>query len=444
MRSYKKIMPIFLVLALVASVFYSVNSRIERIKSYNQALEHARDMTNKRIFTDAAESYKEAMNLMPSAELFYEAGEIFLKESDYYSARRWGRDFMVKYPEDAIAYYYYIQAYKIENKYNYLFSVYEEYQDRGLYLQQLEDFVDTFRYAYSLHGKYDQAAPFSNANNLAAAEFEGSWGYVNTVGEKALDYIYSKAGAFTEYASVIDANGRPFLIDGEANEKINGTFIQETDPEFGEVTEFGMYQGDYLWAYNGSIWNAYDNSNFQKLFGGFKNVKADCGDIAAVSMGGEKWALINSKGDLLTDYIFDEVLSDSKDTICRGDALIVRQGEAYYLVDRTGKQLGDKTFTDARAFNEASGAAVKYNGKWCFVDSAGNILLETEYDDVGSFCNGMAAVCSDGVWGYIQKDGEIVISPTFEGADPFSKNGQAFVKEEGKWKLLSLYLYNHD
>ena len=90
-------------------------------------------------------------------------------------------------------------------------------------------------------------------------------------------------------------------------------------------------------------------------------------------------------------------------------------------------------------------AAVKMNDKWCFVDETGTVVLKTDYDYATSFSAGFAAVQKNGKWGYIGMDGAECIDCCFEDADPFSMYGSAFVlTEEGHWKILKLYMYNHD
>ena len=54
------------------------------------------------------------------------------------------------------------------------------------------------------------------------------------------------------------------------------------------------------------------------------------------------------------------------------------------------------------------------DGKWGFVDSNGNVIVDYIYDDVTEQnLYGFAGVKKAGKWGSINKDGQVVIEPTY-------------------------------
>ena len=50
---------------------------------------------------------------------------------------------------------------------------------------------------------------------------------------------------------------------------------------------------------------------------------------------------------------------------------------------------------------------------------ASKVVIDFQYDDASSFCNGLAAVKKDGKWGYIDTEGNVVIDFLFDEADYF-------------------------
>jgi WG containing repeat len=62
--------------------------------------------------------------------------------------------------------------------------------------------------------------------------------------------------------------------------------------------------------------------------------------------------------------------------------------------------------------------------KWGFIEGCGKIVIRPEFEAVGNFSEGLAAVSrqipfSDtDTWGYINKQGEMVIKPQFSRASP--------------------------
>ena len=72
----------------------------------------------------------------------------------------------------------------------------------------------------------------------------------------------------------------------------------------------------------------------------------------------------------------------------------------------------------------------KENGKYGFVDSKGNKVVDYIYDDATEFNKyGYAAVKKDGLWGSINSEGNIVIEPTYNLED------NLIIDFIGKWHL---------
>lgn len=65
-------------------------------------------------------------------------------------------------------------------------------------------------------------------------------------------------------------------------------------------------------------------------------------------------------------------------------------------------------------------------------------MIDCQYEDARQFQEGLAPVKADGKWGYINAAGEMVITPVFEDAYPFNEAGTAPVKD-GDWLLIHLY-----
>lgn len=90
-----------------------------------------------------------------------------------------------------------------------------------------------------------------------------------------------------------------------------------------------------------------------------------------------------------------------------------------------------ETYDNAKDFSEGF-AAVKKDGKWGFIDTNGNMVIEPKYIAVWSFSEGLAAVqIQDGKWGFINTEGNEVIKPQFDAAWYFSE-GLAVIKQ-GKY-----------
>src|ERR1035438_7137669 len=87
-------------------------------------------------------------------------------------------------------------------------------------------------------------------------------------------------------------------------------------------------------------------------------------------------------------------------------------------------------------------------GKWGYVDVAGKMAINPQFDDADEFSEGLAAVRlgggvpkpfrglgGGGRYGYIHRDGKYVINPQFDEAGKFAA-GLAAVKLGGRWGFI--------
>jgi len=122
------------------------------------------------------------------------------------------------------------------------------------------------------------------------------------------------------------------------------------------------------------------------------------------------------------------------------------------FIDRAGKVQIEPQFDDAHQFDEEGMAAVRIGGRWGFIDRSGKFVIDPQFDDVGTTDLGtgteyhwswgaftssdLAPVRIGDKWGYIDRSGRQVLPPQFESAGKFNKRGLAPVKKEGHWGLI--------
>lgn len=82
-------------------------------------------------------------------------------------------------------------------------------------------------------------------------------------------------------------------------------------------------------------------------------------------------------------------------------------------------------------------AKVIKNNKCGLIDALGNVDLI--WDDCYSYdSNGLCAVKKDNLWGYINKDNNIIIDLQFDDAKRFWRNDFAPVKMKGAWDFIDI------
>lgn len=122
----------------------------------------------------------------------------------------------------------------------------------------------------------------------------------------------------------------------------------------------------------------------------------------------------------------------------------------YVYVDKTGKQVIPKEFTDALRFSEGLAAVQTYIGdkpKWGYITKDGAWAIAPQFDKASPFHQGLAVVgfenkeawvkkdsldCDHYRFGYIDRQGKFVIPPIFMNAYSFSEGLAAVRVEAGR------------
>lgn len=447
MKRYQVIMPVALPIALVASVGFMIQQRMDVNTAYNGYLKAGQEYLQNGVLTSALESYEAALELRPTLEISLAIGNLYRDNNMLRQAEDWYEDnLLTTYPENVETYIFGIDIQLDQGNVREAYQIYDASQARGLQSDAFEEIMQPIRYSFDLIGDYEAVRPFSNIAGLAAVQQNGYWGFIDITGAKIIDNYYTQVGNFADMAPVVDTEGEAFFIDTAGTKRLTASYFLDKDPDFGQITAFGDIQSGLITAYNGSVWNYYDASTYEKKFGGYEYASSITNGVGAVSHDGKKWALVSADGQELTDFIFDEVVMDDKGVPCRTNVLLVSQAGQYMLVDHTtGQPINDNRYEDACAFDENSLAAVRKDGRWIFVDETGAESDLGSFEEAKSFAAGVAPAKQNGKWGYISTSGDWIIEPQFSDAKAFNSSGVAFVQDEKSvWRLLSLLRYHHD
>jgi hypothetical protein len=117
-------------------------------------------------------------------------------------------------------------------------------------------------------------------------------------------------------------------------------------------------------------------------------------------------------------------------------ALIRGWDGKFGFMDRSGRVVIEAKYQYAVGFREGL-AAVRENGLFGFINEAGEMVIPLQFRSAFSsvFVDGLAAVAPQSAWGYIDRTGKLVIPPQFEKASDF-REGLAAVQLEGKWGFI--------
>lgn len=190
---------------------------------------------------------------------------------------------------------------------------------------------------------------------------------------------------------------------------IDGEYMYNiSDSVGGKITEVGLYNNDLFPVCSDGKYNYY-NIKFKKKLEGYDYAGSFSGGVAAVKKG-DKWEVINSKGENITGDKYLDVVLDSRGVCCQKDRIFVKVADyEYIMINSVGERVGKETFENAKLFSNGDYAAIMRNDLWGYVDINGKTYVEPKYENANSYSLGLSAVSENGLWGYIDTKGNVIV-----------------------------------
>jgi len=294
------------------------------------------------------------------------------------------------------------------------------------------------------------------SDGLAPARHGGKWGYVNEVGRMVIEAKYALAGDFQDGLARVVVGKPPdrwspdFMPGGKWGcIDVKGKAVVEPKYDYVAAPSDGMIRvnvGGRPQRLNdrdmGGKWGFADARGRVVAEPQFEDADDYHGGLAAVKVKG-KWGYLDRDGKLKIPAIFDDA-----GAFWEGKAASVRICEKELIIDTNGKTVPAPEKKDGgrwalppvddapdfsrdveepvtlhvelSSFNEGR-ALILVNGKWGYIDKKGDVVIKPEYDGAGNFWEGLAAVQVGEKWGYIDGAGRMAIKPQFDEAWAFSE-----------------------
>lgn len=443
MKNYRKLVPIVLIALLILSWYKLLSEKAATETEYEGYLQEARKYTEQGITKYAIENYNKALAMNDDIDIYVEIAEYYKSQDKLDECLSWGERAMVSFPTDSKGYDVALEANMLRKDYESCYDVIEMAEKRNVTSDFITKAYKEIEYIYYVdHSNYDEVAVYSN--NYCAVQADGLWGFVDRYGKLRITCRYLSVGAYTKsnYVSVINSDNEVYFID-----KAGSKVLVLAD----DVRKAGLLVDGIIAVQKTNDKYTYLDQNGQVVIVAGEDKEPVTYDyasgmnygVAAVKNGSE-WSIINNEGKELSGIKYTDIKLDEKEIAYRNDRLFVSTGEGYIMVDSSGKQIGKQVYEDAKIFSEVTYAAVKIDGRWCFVDKDGKLKSDKTYEDARSYLNGMAAVKIDGKWGFIDENENLVIENTYDDAKDFNEKGSCFIKLGDSWQLIKLYRLNRE
>lgn len=430
----KKSLSIVMMALLALAWYVTISSWTGMDKKYQAYIDEAKRLEGKGLYLDAIAQYEEAKTLKPDnlelEEYIADAYFAMRNLKEYQRQLNYIIDTFGPVERDVEKAYEYYKTYSSESSLiSYLVDLYGQYPDNSL----VKEYYNSIKGIYTVkYVSYDDIRDFRG--NGAVYEQNGKWGILNKEGETVIKAVYDDIafnGSDTDRITVKDGNSY-YLINS------SGYKTQATDEEYEYM---GVISGQRIIAKKDGKFGYLDGSLNEKIAFTYDNATSFYEEIAAVEKNG-KWALINNKGEELTEYIYDDVAINSKDYCSVNKVVWVKQGDVWILINNKGEVIGTDSYDDVKAFESSQLCAVCKDGRWGFADSTGSLQINYDYQDAKSFLSGYAPVKKNDLWGYIDLENYMMISCDFEDARQMTASGVAPVAMDGVWTLIELEALN--
>jgi hypothetical protein len=251
------------------------------------------------------------------------------------------------------------------------------------------------------------------SDGLFPFQIDGSWGYINTRGETAIEAKFEAVQMFENGTGAVKSNGRWDYVRTDGSMETNLA-----------LAELAGRQGPYIVARDAKGWAAFKltqsgGAPVREQFYGFNDLSIE--RALSISEGSITAKYPDGVRLFLIDLSFSNGAPDVYSLI-----QAFPQWEALYKL------------TSILPMKEGFAAAATAANKWGFLHKAsGEFLWRDRFESALGFSKGLAPVKIGGKWGYVDRFGRMAITPTYDAAFPF-RGEYAVIRQGEKRGFLRL------
>lgn len=411
----------------------------ENREAYKEAIERAEQFTAEGIYEKALDAYAEALgygDTERSMDIRKSMNELYLLcmeddriRYDVSGYEKFLSTMLNTYPADPEGYEMNVKYWYGRGKYLKCYDILQRAEKKEVSSAVLEEYKELIKYQCSLQStRYTNFLPLCQGR--MAVLTTDVWNYVSGTGRILLEGNYEEAQPFAEGLAIVRKNETLRIIteDGTVQRILSGDILAGA----------GCYGSGLAPVQTSSGYRYVDREGMLQLET-YEYASTFCNGIAAVMKNG-LWQIIDTEGNVLLDGLGDVAL-DGLGRCCAQNVILASSDGMYSLYAPDGTRTGAEVYENADAFEADGVAAVKRDGLWGYIDTEGNWLLDPQFENAESFSCGLAGISVDGMWGFIDASGETVIPCAYEDVGYWNEEGCCMVFSGGFWKLLERICY---
>lgn len=306
----------------------------------------------------------------------------------------------------------------IKPEYQEIKDIEKEYQKGYIVINQEAKYgITDFTGKMILETKYEEIKQISG-NNVYVAKQAGKWKVINDKEETLVENGFDDITGIIEEKLIIVKNKKYGILRTSKEETIK--------PQYEELS---FLFGDYYLAKNKGKYGVINSNNETILPFEYSSIayQKEADFIVASKSGQTTEEIYNNKFEKQLDAIISDI--NVKDGYVR----VYVEGQYKYYNFKFEEKTSQEVLTKNTLFLS------KKDDKYGYVSKDGNLVVDYIYEDAGELnSHGFAPVKQDGKWGAIDKTGAVIVSPAYD------LQNHLMIDFIGKWHLaidLNSYYY---
>jgi hypothetical protein len=274
---------------------------------------------------------------------------------------------------------------------------------------------------------------YAHPDTRFRVENTGRWGHIDRDGREVIPPRFTSAEGFSEGLAVVHEDWKARFIDLAGNVlpghwQRAGAFMRGLAPVAVEDTEH---------------WGYIDRAGQLRIPSRYASAAPFYGPLAVVDFPGEPYRFITPRGELVGDP-FDYYQYDERCRFIEGRIWTVRSDlRGFACLDEEARPAIVRRFHNVQPFSEGLAAVAELGAtKWGYIDRDGGVVIPARFDEAYAFSEGRAVVRIGKEHRLIDRDGAFVGDPfashgrcvkrVADGRLPFSsKSGIGFLTRDG-------------
>jgi WG containing repeat len=150
---------------------------------------------------------------------------------------------------------------------------------------------------------------------------------------------------------------------------------------------------------------------------------------------GGKWGYLDTLGKWIHPAEYEQALP------FRNGFAVVKKGGKWGVIDEQFTFVVRPEYDFVEELYTGDGKVLLSVGflrsRYGFIDTLGNVAVKPQFQEAGTYFEGLARVRIDGLWGYADMDGNLVIPPRYRQASDFHE-GRARVRNQRNWGYIDM------